>query len=114
MSTRAAMTMRMYVERDVSEEVDDHNQPVVVPAAFSTVPCFASIKTVRMAIDANRAASITILVAQVPSGTDITNDDIVSSIKDRRGVVLFQGPYRVDNDPARRADHIELTLTRAA
>lgn len=108
------MTMRMNAQRNQSNATDADNQPVESWDTLATIPCYAWMRTVRRVSDENKLASVVLLMVLIPSGTDITRNDRVVDITDRLGAVKFTGPYRLDNDPSRRADHLELTLRRAS
>lgn len=108
------MTMRMNVERNASAERDAHNQPVESFGELAEVPCYAWPKTIQRVSDDGKLASVEIVQAQIPHGTDVTRDDRVATITDRLGVVKFQGPFLVETHPAYRSNHLEVTLRRAS
>ena len=112
--TRTRMTMRMFLERNGSNATDENGLPIVSMGEVATVPCWAWMKTINRLSEENRLATITVLQAAVPIGTDIRRDDEVAQIQDRRERVKFTGRYIVENDPALRMDHLEVTMRRAA
>ena len=121
MSARSKMTMRAFLQRDTGMDVDENGQPV--KAAFLDylmAPCWAWSESIREPIGptalsaAPKTASVEIVKAIVPRGTDVTSNDRVRTITDRRMQTKFTGPFLIDGEPQGREGHLLLSLRRVA
>ena len=110
-----AMTHRAAVERNSASGTDDWNNPV--PPTFAplvTLSCRAFSKTRKEVRDDGKEVLIEDIRALFPDGADIQTGDRISSIKDRRGGVVFSGPLAVQPVIRRGQNnrHLEVMLTR--
>jgi hypothetical protein len=110
MSVRTAMKMRANTARPT--EVNDGGGGVT--RSFATrltgVPCWWSpISSSENTVAAQTGVSPTSRVF-MPKGTDITEADQVTEIRDRLGVLLIQGPLRVETVIPRR-NHLDVYCT---
>jgi hypothetical protein len=112
-SARNAMTHRCTVQRnsslgggtdpwgnDAASDWDPHL------AGLSCRFWFAGGQTI---YDGQKQVELTTRMLLVPEGTDITEDDRIVSVLDRRGRELADGPMRVDA-LGRRDGHLVATL----
>jgi hypothetical protein len=112
------MTLRMALERNTATGTDAHNQPVV--ASYSphvTIPCLAWETMNRHRVEGGESAMVEDFRAIVPDGSDVTERDRVASIADRRGVVKFPGPIRIETVQRTlegTTPHLELSLKKVA
>lgn len=111
-SARMMMTQRAFMERNSTVTTDAYGHPdAPVFLAEATIACYTYTKTRREAVDGGKYALIEELRCMMPIGTDITEDDRLSSVKDRLGAVIWAGPLRVDTIQ-HKMTHIELRLLR--
>jgi len=108
------MTMRATLDRNAGS-ADAYGHKAVSWSTFATVACYAWAGTGR-ARRTSHGDEMTVVTDSpgmiVPSGTDITEDDRVNVIKDRRGTTLF-GTMYIDA-VLKRSDHLEVRLREYA
>lgn len=109
MAARQRMTMRTTIERDQAT-ADPYGSPG--PPDWQTlesdVPCYVWAEAARKMISDTQTVTLDHPGAIVPLGTDITEEDRLASITDRRGTQLF--PLFYVDAVMRRKDHLELRL----
>lgn len=97
MSTQASrMTMRAEVRR--STAAADAHGGAGVPAWTSihdAAPCFAWSKVRQRVVDGRINAEVEEFAVLFRAGADVRAHDRVEDIKDRRGRVLYAGPFEV-------------------
>ena len=113
MTARSRMTHRALVERGTSPGVDDYDNPQ--PAEWAThiaaLPCFLYGSTEREAVTDERTAVVSDLKLMVPLSADVTEQDRINQIVDRRGTVIEPGTLHVEEVLYRRS-HRLVTLSR--
>lgn len=113
MSARQMMRMRAEISRDVNTTPDAWNAdgvPDFQPHG-DPIPCFAFSRMERAVVDGTKVGVVRVVVMLHPRDADITEHDHVEQITDRRGNVLFSGPFQIDTIE-RRPDHKETRLFR--
>lgn len=109
------MTQRALVQRHTSPGNDDYDNPL--PATWAThveaLPCWLHASTEREAVTDESTAVVTDLKAMVPLSADITEQDRIASITDRRGVVIESGILGIETILNQRS-HKALTLSRVS
>lgn len=115
MTARSRMTQRALVERGTSPGLDDYDMPE--PAEWAThvaaMPCFLYGTTEREAVSDERTVVVTKLKMMAPVSADVTEQDRINGVTDRRGRVIESGLLHVEV-VLRKQTHNELTLTRAS
>jgi len=118
MSARARMTQRMVLEKNTATTLDGFNNPPPPDwVAHITIPCFAWSRTKTLSVVTGESARIEDFRAQVPWGADVTEAHRIASIRDRRNVIKFPGPIRIDTKQPKTegaTKYWELNLTRVA
>ena len=108
------MTMRATVERDGATGTDGFGMPNAASWAshIASQACFLYIsrKGEREIIDGTKTVVLASQKVLMPLGTDITENDRITSVKDRIGTVLAANTMRI-NSVVRRHNHIELSVT---
>lgn len=105
------MTHRTSILRDQQATMTGWNQtdvPEWSPVAIN-VPCRAFFNNGREVQDGGKVVAVNALTVLLPLGTDITTDDKLGAITDRRGRTLHAGEHRVESIGHRR-DHIAVAL----
>jgi len=112
MSTRNRMMHRALVQRDTTATTDAYGQPDVptwtthIPAQ----PCyFWEPSAQRGEQRGERNADLYSQRLLVPLGTDITEEDRISGISDRRGRTVSDGVFGI-TQIVRKPDHLLLAL----
>lgn len=113
MSARNAMTHRCDVQRDASRG-DGGNDWGGDPAPdwqthLDELHCRFWFESGQTIYDGTKAVELTTRKLIVPWGTDITEDDRIVSVRDRRNRELADGPMRVDT-VGNRDGHLVLSL----
>ncbi len=107
------MTMRAIQKRNTQATADLYGQPD--PESLTTVnaalPCYVWSKSTSRTQDGDKTATIEEIRAMVPKGTDLQPGDILESVADRLGTVIFAGPLIVQG-PQPRLTHLEARLKR--
>lgn len=112
MSARQAMTMRTSILRnegtadEFGAEIDRSMTPVATDVA-----CCCYYDNGRLQAQASGSTPIGALTILLPVGTDVTPDDQIGDVTDRRGTVLFAGPFTINGPVGRRRDHVTFVLT---
>ncbi len=111
-STRVGMRFICYIEREVVGAEDAWGgTPVPTWAPSSTVRCSAWSSAVREAVSTDRTVVVEDNMVSVPLGTDVTENDRVSSVTTATGAPYFLGPMGISS-VTRYSDHMELSLER--
>lgn len=111
------MTMRATVSRDNSTLKDPHGQPVAPTfVEVGIIPCRAWSKQRRDVDDSGKSGVIEDMRALVPGSANVQEEDQLV-IRDRRGVLIFDGPVLVEarmqmSGSRSGPDHFELMLKR--
>lgn len=111
MPARNAMTMRATIER-ATTSVDALGQDSISSwsTLHSSLPCRvwtrAELETANGSIFVNNAGHR----LMIPLGTDITEKDRVTAVKDRKGTSLISNTMQI-RAVIRRTDHKEIHLT---
>ncbi len=110
---RTRMTMRADIQRNATATTDARGHPDAPDfQALATVACFAWTKRRQRVVDGNKIAYAEDFICAMALDTDITEADRVNQIADRRGAVLFAGPFKPLGTIQRRQQHLELRLQR--
>ena len=113
MPARSRMTMRATVQRNgASADGYGSKGPPAWADLGDPVPCYAWHGTSRRSFGVPIEIGIVRGSMFVPLGTDITKNDRISTIKDRRGTEIF-GRMDIDGVETRRA-HLEVRLRKHA
>ena len=107
--------MRATVQRDGATGVDGFGLPnaPAFAAHIASLPCYVWTKVEREVIDGEKKAILADHRMMCPLGTDITETDRVTAIKDRLGASIIANTMRV-HTVVRRASHIECRLEEVA
>ncbi|MBW8322083.1 MAG: hypothetical protein K0M49_02325 [Arenimonas sp.] len=107
------LTMRAAVERNQATGKDNWGNPLPPQfAALGTYPCFAWSNVSREVVDGDKVAAIEDMRAMFALSADITEDDEISTIADRKGAVLIAGRLKVEGPVQRKHTHLEVALKR--
>lgn len=110
---RTRMTMRADIRRNATATEDARGHPDAPDfQPLATVPCYVWSDKRRRVVDGNKIAYSEDLICAVPLDTDIVEADRINQIADRRGIVLFSGPFKPLGTIQRRTQHLELRLKR--
>lgn len=115
MTARSRMTQRALVQRHTSPGLDDYDMPLPGTWAqhLAAMPCFLYGTTEREAVSEERTAVVTKLKMMAPISADVTEQDRISGVVDRRGTVIESGLLHVEV-VLRKQTHAELTLSRVS
>jgi len=115
MTARSRMTMRATVQRNVPAGTDGFGGPgaAVWGAHIASLACWAYTGREREIIDGDKTVVLADHKMMVPLGTDITEDDRVTAIKDRLAVDIIGNTMRI-HSVIRRTDHIQVSLEEVA
>lgn len=115
MSSRSRMTQRALVERYTPGASDDSGNPTSGAWAthLAALACWLYGSTEKEAVTEEKTAVITDLRLMVPLSADVTEQDRIASVKDRRGTVIEAGLLHIDT-VLRKRTHLQLSLTRVA
>lgn len=115
MTARSRMTQRALVQRLTSPGDDDSGNPL--PGTWAThltaMPIWLYASTEREAVTEETTAVVTDLRAMAPLATDITEQDRINGVKDRRGTVIEAGLLHIETILYQRS-HLQLTLSRVS
>ena len=107
------LTMRAEIERSVSSSKDAWSQPVApVFEPLVVAPCFAWTPSAREVLDGKKVAAIEDVRMLIALSTDVTENDEVVQITNKRGDVLFAGRFRVEGPVQFKHLHREAALVR--
>ena len=111
MTARSRMTMRCTVQRDFNTIVDPYGGPAgpQFGAHIASLPCYAWATREREVVDGEKNAVIADWRAIVPKGSDVNEDDKLTSVQDRLGVSIASADFRIES-VIRRQDHLVLLL----
>ena len=110
------MVHRAVIERNTpSPAVDGYGGPGISVWAshIASMPCFASTKPARHVEDGGKDTVIEDFRMMFPITADVTDADRVANITDRRAVVKFAGPFKIETIIQTEA-HKEALLIKAA
>lgn len=119
MTVRSRMTMRATVQRDTATGTDAFGLPnaATFTAHIASLPCWVWTRTGREAerevIDNTKTAILADHNMMVPLGTDITELDQVTAIKDRLGRNIIANTMRI-HSVIRRKTHLDCRLEEVA
>ena len=103
--------MRATVQRDTATGTDGFGMPNAesFTAHLASLPCWVYTKGEREIVDGTKTAILADHKMLVPIGTDITEDDRVTAIKDRLAANIIANTMRI-HAVIRRATHLECQL----
>lgn len=112
--SRAIMTHRCTVRRDTNAEagsVDAWGNPVAPSWSdrLTDQPCYIWQPRMGGEIEGRRNVNIYTWEMMLPSGTNVTEKDQITDVKDRAGDALTDETFNVVQI-ARKRDHLHLTL----
>lgn len=116
MSARSRMTQRALVERATAPATDDSGNPggpVSWATHIAALACWLYGSTAKEAVTEATTAVITDLRLLVPVSADVTEQDRINGVKDRRGTVIAAGVLEIDT-VLRKRTHLELSVTLVA
>lgn len=114
MSARNVMTHRTTIRRDTThggageDPYGGDGVPTWTTTTTGDVSCRFWHESTRTVMDGNEATEVEVRKVMLPVGTDVTEDDQLGDVRDRRGRLIAQGPMRIDG-LGRRLDHIIVT-----
>lgn len=115
MTARSRMKQRALVQRYTPGLPDDYGNPL--PGTWAThiaaLACWLYGSTEREAVAEERTAVVTALKMMIPLSADVTEQDRISTVVDRRGTVIEPGLLHIETILYRRS-HRELTLSRVS
>ena len=105
------MTMRFDTTRNVEgSQRDGFNQLVAAPAPILTSqPCYWQAQSEKFIADGDKLVALTSHLILAPLGSDVREQDFVTSVVDRRGRPKVLNRLRVVN-AVPREDHLEVRL----
>ena len=113
MTARSRMTQRALVERQTHGAEDDSGNPG--PPTWSThlaaMPCWLYGSAEREAVGAEATAVVTDLKLLAPLRSDVTEQDRINGVVDRRSEVVEAGLLHIET-VLRKRTHLELSLSR--
>lgn len=113
----SVMTMRAEVRRNTAA-ADGHGHPgkPTYNVVQDNVPCFVWSRARQRIVDGRQQAEVEEFGAVFRGGSDILAFDRVEQVKDRRGRVLFAGPFEVltgtEKSDGAGVDHLAFNLRR--
>lgn len=109
------MRHRCNTERNaVSDTRDAFNQPVTELRDINTdLPCYWQVRTEQLVLDGDKVATVALHRMLAPIGSNLREQDRVTSIHDRLGRTLNGNTMRILT-MIRREDHLELALEEVA
>ena len=113
------MTMRAEIHRN-NAATDGHGHPGKPEWTLikDGVQCFVWSKVRQRVVDGKQQAEVEEIGAVFPRNTDILSFDRIEQIKDRRGRVLFTGPFEVitgtEKSDGSGINHLAFKLRRIA
>ena len=110
-NARAKMTMRAAVQRDGASGTDGFGQPNAASWAshLSSLACWVWTPSEREVVDGAKTATIGSHKMIVPRGTDITEDDRITAITDRRASTIIGNTMRILS-VVDRGNHLALDI----
>ena len=111
--SRTRMTMRAVIARNSTSTTDAYGHPdaPVFATLGDPIPCRAWSVNRREVDDTRKFVIEENLRCAIPLGTDVTENDRITQIQDRLSVVLWAGPWRID-DIQYKHTHLEMDLRR--
>lgn len=113
MTARSRMTQRALVQRYSSPGFDDSGNPL--PGTWAThltaLACWLYGSTEREAVSEETTAVVTDLKLMVPVSADVTEQDRIAGITDRRGQTVHAGLLGIETVERKRS-HKQLTLSQ--
>tara|TARA_R100000789_G_scaffold1291_3_gene4266 strand:- start:83 stop:427 length:345 start_codon:yes stop_codon:yes gene_type:complete len=110
MSMRGAMVYRATVERDTETGTDSYGNPL--PPSWGshiTLPCRVYNDGKTMIVDGGKTATVEVLRMSFPLDKDVTEDDRITAITDRKGTSLYSGNFEI-KEKTRKYTHFEADL----
>tara|TARA_B100000678_G_scaffold280614_1_gene277495 strand:- start:2766 stop:3116 length:351 start_codon:yes stop_codon:yes gene_type:complete len=106
------LTMRAQLLRNQATGTDSWNQPVApdYKPVGDPLACFIYSKKSGEIVDGEKVALVGDLRGLFALGADITADDRLTNITNRRGEVLIAGPLSVEGPVERKHTHREAAL----
>jgi hypothetical protein len=113
MTARSRMTQRALVQRYTPGASDDSGNPTAGSWAthLSALACWLYGSTEKEAVTEETTAVITDLRLMVPLSADVTEQDRINGVTDRRGTAIEAGLLHIDT-VLRKRTHLQLSLTR--
>lgn len=110
-SSRVGMRHRCTIERKTSPGPDGWGGPKAGEWAehLTGLPCNAWSEAAREPVDDDRTAAFEDRRLSVPLGTDVTEEDRVLVVTDRRGRTVMGGPMGIEGILT-TGDHLELIV----
>lgn len=113
------MVHRTTIQRDASmsaavvkDEWGGDQAPNWAATTTTTVSCRYWYDDSATIMDGERRILTTARMLLLPIDTDVTDDDRIGDITDRRGRVLAAGPMRIDSIGPHERDHLVAKLVR--
>lgn len=108
------LTMRAQVMRNAATAKDGWGNPVApaLAAVGGPVACFIYAKTARELVDDSKSALVEDVRGLFALDADLEAGDQLVNVTDRRGVVLYPGPFKVEGPVQHKHSHREANLQR--
>lgn len=115
MTARSRMTQRALVERFTAGPDDDSGNPTPGTWAehLAAMPCWLFGSTEREAVTEDTTAVVTDLKVLAPISVDVTEQDRINGVVDRRGSVVEAGLLHIET-VLRKRTHLQLTVSRVS
>jgi len=114
MSARSRMSQRALVQRATAPATDDSGNPggpVSWATHIAALACWLYGSVEKEAVSEETTAVVTDLRLMVPLAADVTEQDRIAGVTDRRGTVIEAGILEIDT-VLRKRTHLQLSLTR--
>ena len=110
---RTMMRMRADIERDTATGTDDwgHDVAPTWSSHITGLACWVHSRQRREAVDTEKIALVEDLRMMFDKDADVTAEDRIAQITDRRGTVLYSGKIRIKAIQYKH-DHAEAMLER--
>lgn len=116
MTTRTAMVHRCDIQRDAGRLSEDKWGDQADPQwadHLTDVHCYYWYGQQQTVIDGSRTLEVAGMFLVLPHDTDLTADDRIEAVLDRRGRTVKSGPLRIDSLGS-RSEHMIAKLTEVS
>ena len=111
MSIRSLMKYRATIERDTGTQTDPFGgvTPSMTTVHDGDLPCYVQSRRESTVADGEKFVAVVTHSLWAPLGADLQEEDVLTSVVDLRGNVVFPDRLRM-LAPVRRETHLEFNL----